>query len=127
MRKPNGLRLNLDLFYDYRTNVELYPQWQKFLRDHQPKTLIFWGEHDPFFPKAANPISRTCRGPRLPAERWPLCDRGQSALYRRPHNQVLRQEREAEGLTARGAPEASLPGQSPNIPKQGHAMTVWSI
>jgi pimeloyl-ACP methyl ester carboxylesterase len=49
MRKPNGLRLNLDLFYDYRTNVELYPQWQKFLREHQPKTLIFWGEHDPFF------------------------------------------------------------------------------
>jgi pimeloyl-ACP methyl ester carboxylesterase len=25
MRKPNGLRLNLELFYDYRTNVELYP------------------------------------------------------------------------------------------------------
>jgi len=49
MRKANGLRLNLDLFYDYRTNVALYPQWQKFLRDHQPRTLIFWGEHDPFF------------------------------------------------------------------------------
>lgn len=49
MRKPNGLRLNLDLFYDYRTNVPLYPEWQKFLRDHQPETLIFWGQHDPFF------------------------------------------------------------------------------
>ena len=49
MRKPNGLRLNLDLFYDYRTNVPLYPKWQQFLRDHQPKTLIFWGEHDPVF------------------------------------------------------------------------------
>ena len=43
------MRLNLDLFYDYRTNVELYPQWQKFLRDRQPKTLIFWGQHDLFF------------------------------------------------------------------------------
>ena len=46
---PQNLRIQLDLFYDYRTNVALYPEWQKFLRDHQPKTLIFWGEHDPFF------------------------------------------------------------------------------
>ena len=29
--------------------MALYPKWQKFLRDHQPKALIFWGEHDPFF------------------------------------------------------------------------------
>jgi pimeloyl-ACP methyl ester carboxylesterase len=49
MRKPNGVRLNLDLFYDYRTNVPLYPEWQKLLRDLQPETLIFWGQHDPFF------------------------------------------------------------------------------
>ena len=47
--RPNNLRVQLDLFYDYRNNVALYPVWQKFLRDHQPKTLIFWGEHDPFF------------------------------------------------------------------------------
>lgn len=52
MRKPNGLRLNLDLFYDYRTNVALYPHWQTFLREKQPKTVIFWGEHDPFFSPA---------------------------------------------------------------------------
>lgn len=49
MRKQHGLRLNLDLFYDYKTNPPLYPVWQAFLREHQPKTLIFWGEHDPFF------------------------------------------------------------------------------
>ena len=47
--RPQNLRIQLDLFYDYRKNVQLYPTWQKFLRDHQPKTLIFWGEHDPFF------------------------------------------------------------------------------
>ena len=39
----------MDLFYDYRTNVALYPEWQKFLRDRQPKTLIFWGQDDIFF------------------------------------------------------------------------------
>ena len=47
--RPNNLRVQLDLFYDYRNNVTLYPQWQKLLRERQPKTLIFWGEHDPFF------------------------------------------------------------------------------
>ena len=47
--RPNNLRIQLDLFYDYRTNVELYPQWQKMLRERRPKTLIFWGQHDPFF------------------------------------------------------------------------------
>ena len=40
------MRVNLDLFYDYRTNVALYGEWQKFLRDRQPKTLIFWGQDD---------------------------------------------------------------------------------
>jgi pimeloyl-ACP methyl ester carboxylesterase len=49
MQRPNAVRINLDLFYDYRTNVQLYPQWQGFLRAKQPKTLIFWGQTDVFF------------------------------------------------------------------------------
>lgn len=49
MQRPHSVRINLDLFYDYRTNVALYPQWQKFLRERQPKTLIFWGQDDVFF------------------------------------------------------------------------------
>src|SRR5262245_30064928 len=36
-------------FYDYRTNVELYPKWQAFLRERQPPTIIFWGQEDIFF------------------------------------------------------------------------------
>jgi pimeloyl-ACP methyl ester carboxylesterase len=52
MQRPNSVRINLDLFYDYRTNVELYPWWQAFLREHQPKTLIFWGQDDIFFTPA---------------------------------------------------------------------------
>jgi pimeloyl-ACP methyl ester carboxylesterase len=31
------------------TNVALYPQWQEFLRTHQPPTLIVWGKGDIFF------------------------------------------------------------------------------
>jgi pimeloyl-ACP methyl ester carboxylesterase len=30
-------------------DVQLYPQWQAFLRKHQPKTIIFWGQDDIFF------------------------------------------------------------------------------
>lgn len=52
MQRPNAVRINLNLFYDYRTNVELYPKWQEFLRTHQPKTIIFWGQTDIFFTPA---------------------------------------------------------------------------
>jgi len=47
--RPNARRVQLDFFYDYRTNVQLYPQWQAFLRDRQPRTIIFWGQDDIFF------------------------------------------------------------------------------
>jgi pimeloyl-ACP methyl ester carboxylesterase len=49
MERPNARRVQMDLFYDYRTNVALYPKWQKYLRDRQPKSLIFWGQNDIFF------------------------------------------------------------------------------
>jgi len=49
LERPNAARLHLDLFYDYRTNVPLYPEWQRFLRERQPKTIIFWGQDDIFF------------------------------------------------------------------------------
>ena len=49
MERPNARRVQMDLFYDYRTNVALYPQWQRFLRDRQPRTIIFWGQNDIFF------------------------------------------------------------------------------
>ena len=49
MERPHARRVQLDLFYDYRTNVELYPKWQAFLKAQQPKTIIFWGQDDLFF------------------------------------------------------------------------------
>jgi len=41
--------IQLDLFFDYRNNVALYPEWQAYFREHQPPTLIVWGQNDPFF------------------------------------------------------------------------------
>jgi pimeloyl-ACP methyl ester carboxylesterase len=52
LQRPHGRRLQLDLFYDYKNNVALYPKWQAFLREHQPKTILFWGQDDIFFTRA---------------------------------------------------------------------------
>ena len=49
MERPKARRVQLDLFYDYRKNVALYPQWQQFLKQRQPRTLILWGQNDIFF------------------------------------------------------------------------------
>ena len=49
MQRTHAVRIHLDLFYDYRTNVPMYPAWQAFLRERQPKTIIFWGQDDIFF------------------------------------------------------------------------------
>jgi len=41
--------LQLDLFRSYESNVLAYPEWQAYLREHQPPVLAIWGQHDPFF------------------------------------------------------------------------------
>jgi pimeloyl-ACP methyl ester carboxylesterase len=42
----------LPLHLDYHANVALYPDWQRWLHDHRPPTLILWGRNDAFFPEA---------------------------------------------------------------------------
>lgn len=49
LERPRARAVQMEFFYDYRTNVARYPQWQEFLRSRQPKTLIFWGQDDIFF------------------------------------------------------------------------------
>lgn len=49
LRRPGNTDVQIDLFGDYRTNVELYPRFQQFLRSMSPPTLILWGKNDPFF------------------------------------------------------------------------------
>lgn len=47
--QPGQREIQGDLLYDNQTNVASYPKWQAWLRDHQPPTLVVWGEHDPSF------------------------------------------------------------------------------
>ena len=49
LERPNARRVQVDLLEDYKTNVPLYEAWQAFMREHQPKTLILWGQGDIFF------------------------------------------------------------------------------
>jgi len=41
--------VQLDLLYNYRSNVALYDGWHEYFRAKQPRMLIVWGTNDPFF------------------------------------------------------------------------------
>ncbi len=60
--RPGNRDIQMDLMYDYRTNVPLYPEFQAFFRQYQPPTLIVWGKNDFIFPpEGAAPYSRDLR------------------------------------------------------------------
>lgn len=60
--RAGNAEIQLDLFYDYRTNVALYPDIQNFFRQYQPPTLIVWGKNDVIFPaEGAEPYKRDLR------------------------------------------------------------------
>ncbi len=74
--RPGNQEIQLDLFYDYRTNVDLYPEFQEYFRTYQPPTLIVWGENDVIFPGAgAAPYQRD-----LPKAELHMLDAGHFAL-----------------------------------------------
>lgn len=47
--RPGNVDIQLDLFYDYRTNIPLYPEWQAYFRSRQPPMLVVWGQNDEIF------------------------------------------------------------------------------
>lgn len=74
--RPGNKDIQLDLFYDYRTNVPLYPQFQQFFRERKPPALIVWGKNDKIFPEeGAHPYLRD-----LPSAEFHILDTGHFAL-----------------------------------------------
>lgn len=51
LNRPGVKDIFLTLFDNYGTNFEKYEEWQNYLRMHQPRTLVVWGENDKFFSK----------------------------------------------------------------------------
>jgi len=49
LSRPGADDIQLDIFLNYATNVELYPKFQEYFRKHQPPLLAVWGKNDPFF------------------------------------------------------------------------------
>jgi len=49
--RPGNNEIQLQLFYDYKSNPPLYPQWQEYFRNYQPPTLVIWGRNDVIFTK----------------------------------------------------------------------------
>lgn len=47
--RPGNAAIQLDLLYNYQSNVALYGRWHEYFRSRQPKMLILWGKNDPFF------------------------------------------------------------------------------
>lgn len=49
LSQPGHADIQSDLFYDYRTNVDTYPKWQRWMRQEQPRLLVIWGKYDQSF------------------------------------------------------------------------------
>lgn len=49
LSRPGAEEVQLSLFLDYGSNVALYPDFQEYLRQHQPPLLAVWGKNDPYF------------------------------------------------------------------------------
>ena len=74
--RPGVDEIQLDLFLDYASNVALYPAFQAYFRQHQPKLLAIWGRNDAFFlPPGAEAYRRD-----LPRAEVRLLDTGHFAL-----------------------------------------------
>jgi len=59
LARPGADEVQLDLFGDYKSNVALYPAFQKYFRTYKPPLLAVWGKNDPFFlPPGAEAFKR---------------------------------------------------------------------
>ena len=74
--RPGNKEIQLQLFWDYQFNLDVYPDFQRYFRQHQPATLVTWGRHDEIFgPAGAEAYARD-----LPDAEIHLLDTGHFAL-----------------------------------------------
>jgi pimeloyl-ACP methyl ester carboxylesterase len=52
MEREGVREIQHTLFKNYGANFPKYPEWQAYLRKHQPNTLIIWGKNDKIFTQA---------------------------------------------------------------------------
>ncbi|KRE06064.1 alpha/beta fold hydrolase [Priestia aryabhattai] len=76
MKRPGNDEKQLDLIFDYQTNVKMYPEFQQYLCKYQPPLLAVWGKNDvSFIPEGAEAFKKD-----LPDAEIHLVDSGHFAL-----------------------------------------------
>ncbi|MBW8481893.1 alpha/beta fold hydrolase [Actinomadura parmotrematis] len=74
--RPGNKEIQLQLFADYKNNLDGYPAFQDYFRTHRPPVLLVWGEHDEIFgPDGARAYLKD-----LPDAELHLLDTGHFAL-----------------------------------------------
>ena len=74
--RPGNDAIQLNLLYNYQSNVALYDRWHEYFRQSQPRMIILWGKNDPFFTvEGAKAYQRD-----LPQAELHLIDTGHFAL-----------------------------------------------
>lgn len=64
--RPGNDRVQLELFRDYVSNVELYPAVHAYLRDSRVPVLAVWGRNDEIFgPAGAEAFARDAHDPEI--------------------------------------------------------------
>jgi pimeloyl-ACP methyl ester carboxylesterase len=96
---PGRKAIQVDLALDYHRNVERYPAWQAWLRDHRPPALVIWGRNDAFFPAAGAEAYRRD----LPEAELHLLDTGHFALEEEVDFIAARMAAFVDGLRLRPA------------------------
>ena len=49
MNRPGNLEMQFELNCDYKTNLEMFPEFQNYFQVYQPPALVIWGKDDIFF------------------------------------------------------------------------------
>src|SRR5215831_4165770 len=76
LERPRNKEIQLDLFLDYASNLNLYPKFQEYFRKSRPPLLAIWGKNDPFFiPAGAQAFRKD-----LPNAKVQFLDTGHFAL-----------------------------------------------
>lgn len=76
LANDDNRRVMVDLTLDARNNRRSYPDYQAYLADKRPKTLVIWGKNDPLF----GPAGAQAIGGLVPGSRVSLYDTGHFAL-----------------------------------------------
>ncbi|MYV56443.1 alpha/beta hydrolase [Streptomyces sp. SID3212] len=74
--RPGNSEIQLQLFWDYQFNLDLYPVFHEYFRAHQPPLLVTWGANDEIFGAAGAEAYRQD----LPKGEFHLLDAGHFAL-----------------------------------------------